>query len=215
MHTANRLRHSAKAAAKRLVMPLLETRFRHGIRPFAAPYSLHLGCGSHHLDGWVNIDFIESPAVDLWWNLGLPLPLPDASCRFIFHEHVLEHFELSRGLELLRECRRLLAPGGLLRVAMPSLDDMLEKCANGEWETHGSAHMPEVETRAEYLNILFRYWGHRWIYDHDELRRRLREAGFRDIADQELRQSTHMELRGIEYRDNSLLICEATKAGDG
>lgn len=119
---------------------------------------------------------------------------------------------LPRGIDLLRECHRVLAPGGVLRVAMPSLDDMLEKCANGEWKNHHGAHMPEVSTRAEYMNVMFRNWGHQWIYDYDELRRRLHEVGFRDIVAQHIQQSEHAELRGIENRDDSLLICEATRA---
>jgi len=54
--------------------------------------------------------------VDVWWNLGQPIPLPDGSCRYIFQEHVLEHFVLPRGLLLLNECHRLLGPGGVYRV---------------------------------------------------------------------------------------------------
>ena len=192
-------------------MPVLRARFRRDMSRFAKPYRLHLGCGSHRLPGWINIDFVRTPAVDVWWNLGQPVPLPGGSCRYIFHEHVLEHFELSRALFLLRECHRLLQPGGVLRVAMPSLDDMLANCATGNWRAARSTHMPEVETKAEYLNVNFRSWGHRWIYDRDELHRRLGEAGFRDIRDVEIGQSVEPALRGIEHRDDSLLICEAIK----
>jgi predicted SAM-dependent methyltransferase len=203
-----------RRAIKALALPPLRARFRRDIRLFTAPYRLHLGCGSYRLQGWVNIDFIHSPAVDVWWNLGWPIPLPDGSCRYIFHEHVLEHFELWRGLDLLRECHRLLQPGGVLRVAMPSLDHMLALCASGDWRTHRSPHMPETKTRAEFLNMNFRYWGHQWIYDREELNRRLREAGFRAIVDVERHRSDHLQLRGVEHREDSLLICEAIKTAE-
>ena len=212
MEALSNLSGRARKVVKALVMPVYRARFRHEMRVFRLPYKLHLGCGYHHLADWANIDFIRTPAANVWWNLGSPIPLPDSSCRYIFHEHVLEHFELSRGLNLLQECYRLLEPGGVLRVAMPSLDDMLENCETGKWRNTGSAHMPEVETRSEYLNVMFRHWGHRWIYDHDELQRRLHEVGFTDISNAELRESAHPELHGIEYRDDSLLICEAVKA---
>jgi len=162
----------------------------------------------------VNIDFIRASTVDVWWNLGQPIPLADGSCRFIFHEHVLEHFEITRGVNLVKECHRLLQLGGVLRVAMPSLDKMLANCANGNWRSVRSPHMPQVQTRAEYLNVMFRFWGHQWIYDREELHRRLREAGFLQILDTEIQRSAYLELRGIEHRDDSLLICEAVKTQD-
>lgn len=214
MATVSRSSVLPKRIIKSLAVPFLRARFKRGVRGFPAPYQLHLGCGSHHLDGWINIDFIRTPAVDLWWNIGWPVPLKDDSCQYIFHEHVLEHFELRRGLELLRECHRLLRPGGILRVAMPSLDHMLAQCASGEWRSHRSPHMPAVATRAEFLNVNFRHWGHQWIYDGEELHRRLREVGFEAIRDVERHQSECDALRGIEYRADSLLICEAVKTDD-
>ena len=45
----------------------------------------------------------------------------------------------------------------MVRVAMPSLDDMLAKCLNGEGKSYNSVHMPDVKTEAEYLNVMFRY----------------------------------------------------------
>ena len=200
-----------KSAAKPLVMPILALRFHRQIGDFTAPYKLHLGCGSHHLEGWVNIDFIRTPAVDVWWNLSQPLPLPNNTCKYIYHEHVLEHFEISKGLELLAECYRLLQNDGILRVAMPSLDVILANCANGEWRADTGAHMPKVETVGEYLNVIFRSWGHKWIYDKAELHRRLQQVGFREITDLQIQKSTIPELANIEHRKDSFLICEAKK----
>ena len=73
---------------------------------------------------------------------------------------------------------------------------------------------PEYEhiaTRAEMLNISFRYWDHQWLYDREELRRRLLEAGFADILDVELGTSDVPELCSRETRKDSLLICEARR----
>lgn len=200
-----------KEAIKVPVIGLLGIKFRRKMNRYPAPYSLHLGCGSNHLEDWVNIDFSDDANKDVWWNLGQKIPLGNESCQYIFHEHVLEHFPMDRALDLLRECYRLLQPGGVLRVAMPSLDQMLEDYNDGNWKNSDSVHMPEVSTRAEYLNVLFRYWGHEWIYDREELHRRLEEVGFTEIHDVEIQQSNHAKLAGIEYRQDSLLICEAIK----
>src|SRR5205814_992975 len=49
-------------------------------------------------------------------------PLPDASFDFVFSEHMLEHLSYEEGLACLRECRRVLRPGGRIRIATPSLE---------------------------------------------------------------------------------------------
>src|SRR5579864_5674354 len=93
----------------------------HVLEHFQAPYKLHLGCGTTPLDGWINIDVDPNLFhADLIWDLTQGLPFEDKSCALVHSEHVLEHFPLEAGINLLRECRRVLQPGGVLRVGMPS-----------------------------------------------------------------------------------------------
>jgi predicted SAM-dependent methyltransferase len=54
---------------------------------------LHLGCGEIRLDGWVNIDARDTPAVDAVCDLTeLSSVAPPQSCDAIYACHVLEHF---------------------------------------------------------------------------------------------------------------------------
>jgi predicted SAM-dependent methyltransferase len=204
----------ARAAGKQVLLRVWRRKFRQEITQYLSPYSLHLGCGDHRLHGWVNIDLVKHAGADIQWNVCEEFPLPSASCRSIFHEHLLEHFSVEEGLRMLKECHRLLMPGGVLRVAMPSLEVMLASCSDGSWKEKKSVHMPPVETRAEYLNIYFRRWGHKWIYDREELHRRLREAGFRTIRDCQRSVSTVPVLNDLECRPDSLLICECVREVD-
>ena len=55
--------------------------------------TLHYGCGSRILAGWLNIDGWASPGIDFVTDLRQPLPLADRSCRLIFSEHVFEHID--------------------------------------------------------------------------------------------------------------------------
>lgn len=185
------------------------------LKRFSKPYKLHLGCGSVKFNGWVNIDADSKLAtVDLVWDLSLGLPVDDASCEFIYCEHFLEHLTVEQGVSFLRECRRALAPEGVLRVAMPSLDYLIDKLCQGDWRDQDWLTWPEhrfIKTRAEMLNISFRWWGHQWLYDREELHRRLDEAGFRHISDVEWRESNISELRQRETRIDSKLICEAKR----
>ncbi|HQU43856.1 MAG TPA: methyltransferase domain-containing protein [Pirellulales bacterium] len=178
------------------------------------PLRLHFGCGANYLDGWVNLDSQRVPRVDIAWDLNDGLPLPDESCRLIYSEHVLEHFPVDRGLALLGECRRVLASDGMLRIAMPSLEHLVGKYVSSDWRDQDWLRLPQfgfIQTRAEMLNIAFRWWGHEWLYDREELHRRLREAGFDAVADLPWGESEIAELRGLETRADSRLICEARK----
>ena len=208
------LRHG-RSWLKDLDLKREQIRFRKRVRPFAPPYRLHLGCGTIRLKGWINID--QEPggsAADAVWDLRHALPLPDGSCRLIYSEHLLEHLRVDEGVALLRDCRRLLSEGGVLRCAMPSLDTLIEKSATGDWRQQDWLTWPEhsfIQTRAEMLNIAFRSWGHQWLYDREELHRRLREAEFSRLREVEWGKSDTADLQGLETRQDSHLICEAER----
>ncbi len=184
-------------------------------RRIAMPYRLHLGCGSIRFPGWINIDQYENPGVvDVTWDVTVPFPFPDGSCRLIYNEHLLEHLDVESGLRFLRECCRVLQPSGILRIAMPSLESAVEHYQAGSWRDQSWLCLPEnqlIHTRAEMLNVFFRAWGHQWIYDREELHRRLREAGFESWRDCPPGSSEEPEFCNRERRPDSLLICEALK----
>lgn len=194
---------------------LRRSRIRKKLRRFPLPYRLHLGCGRNRFEGWVNIDTDRSlDTVDLVWNLAHGLPVEDSSCGLIYHEHFIEHLSVEQGLFIFRECHRALRPGGVLRIATPSLDFIIERLCAGDWRNQDWLTWPEyrfIRTRAEMLNIVFRWWGHQWLYDREELRRRLGEAGFTRIRDCEWGKSDIPGLCDRETRADSLLICEVEK----
>lgn len=205
-----------KQTCARRASALRRLRAARTLKPFGRPLRLHLGCGPNYLPGWVNIDSNrELPRLDLCWNLDDGLPVADASCQRIYSEHVLEHLPIDRAVVLLRECHRALAPRGVMRVAMPSLENIVAKYASPDWKDQEWLKWPafqHIATRAEMINVSFRWWGHQWLYDREELRRRLAEAGFREIVDVDWGVSRHDGLSGLETRRDSLLIYEATRS---
>lgn len=185
------------------------------ISSFSRPYKVHVGCGKVRLEGWINLDGDKTlSAPDLIWGLSNGLPFEDDSCSFVYSEHVLEHLPVELGVRFLRECKRILEPGGVVRIAMPSLDMLIKMSCNGNWRAQDWLQWPEnqfIKSRAEMLNIVFRSWGHQWLYDREELHRRLGEAGFSSIKDVAYHESSIATLRNLETRKDSLLICEADK----
>jgi predicted O-linked N-acetylglucosamine transferase (SPINDLY family)/predicted SAM-dependent methyltransferase/GT2 family glycosyltransferase len=177
------------------------------------PFKLHIGCGHNIFPGWVNIDIeANSPGVDLICDIRNKLPFNDGSCSLIYNEHVLEHLTAEEGVFFLKECRRVLQPGGILRVAMPDLKDVVDNYNSENFRDPEWLQWPEyqfIQTRAEAINISFRWWEHKWLYDLEELNRRLSEAGYVDTKAMKWGESSIPELKARETRGESLLIVEA------
>lgn len=180
---------------------------------------LHIGCGTNYFDGWINIDNNSDNNIlrlDLNLDLRNPLPFKDDSVDFIFNEHFLEHLTVQEGLRAIMDFKRVLKPGGVLRIAMPDLVGVINLYTDKDAMKNSAEFFQKfglgfVKTRAEMINMNFRWWGHQWLYDWEELERRLQESGFTQIKQCQLRQSDNPELVNLETRNESTLIAEATK----
>lgn len=179
----------------------------------AKPYKLNIGCGNVRFHGWINIDIEQNyKTVDLVCDARQKLPFNDNSCDLIYNEHFLEHLTLEEGLFFLKECHRILKPEGILRIAMPSLEYVVQKYMSDDWRNQEWLNYPEyqfIKTRAEMLNIAMRWWGHQWLYDTEELHRRLTESGYINIQKFAWGKSNTPDLRNRETRVDSILICES------
>ncbi len=178
------------------------------------PLMLHIGCGQIHFPGWVHLDADKSlPHSDAVWQSDDGIPCETGACRFIYNEHFLEHLSVSQGLFFLRECRRVLMPTGVLRIGMPDMNEFIRQYWEKDWDQQPwlkKYGYTRIETGCEMVNTVFRDWGHLWVYDHEELHRRLAEAGFTTIRDMKPNQSDFPELQNRESRFETTLICEAS-----
>ncbi|HET9299275.1 MAG TPA: methyltransferase domain-containing protein [Candidatus Polarisedimenticolaceae bacterium] len=57
-----------------------------------------------------------------YFRKGDRLSFPDGSFHYVFSEHFLHHLFFDEAHALLRECFRILAPGGVLRTVVPDAD---------------------------------------------------------------------------------------------
>jgi predicted SAM-dependent methyltransferase len=169
-------RQSAKVYATKALSPLERRRARELGR--ATPLRLHLGSGGHELPGWVNVDLVGMGS-DLRWDLTSRLPFPDGSADAVFLEHVLEHFPLGTVLAMLAECRRLLAPAGIVRVGVPDFGRYAESYAGDR--VFLEECRPGRPTPLFALAEVALSHGHRSIWDAETLERVLTESGFVDV----------------------------------
>lgn len=178
---------------------------------------LNIGCGTDYKEGWINIDNNSDNNInrlDLNWDLRYSLPFADNSVDFIFNEHFIEHLTVEESQKSIKDFMRVLKPGGVMRIAMPDMEDVIELYNDPNWKkrpvikNHGLGF---VQTKAEMVNMSFSWWGHKWLYDWEELKRRLKEAGCTKMKRCSLRKSKFKELNNLESREGSLLIAEIIK----
>ena len=79
---------------------------------------LNLGCGAKKIDGFIGVDVLETPAVDVKHDLNVfPYPFADNAAEEIILDNVLEH--LDDVIKVMSELYRLAAPGALIRISVP------------------------------------------------------------------------------------------------
>lgn len=83
---------------------------------------LNIGCGPRIAPGWTNIDLVSAHPNVISHNILRPLPFEDQSFDVVYASHVLEHLTKAQGESLVREARRVLRVGGLLRLVVPDLE---------------------------------------------------------------------------------------------
>jgi predicted SAM-dependent methyltransferase len=168
---------------------------------------LHIGCGVHVLAGWLNTDFVRSRDV-LYLDATRPLPFGNAQFDYVYSEHMIEHITFAEGQRLLKECWRILKPGGRLRIATPDLMFLFGLCRDHkssvqsqyiEWSVQHFVPEAPVPSEAFVINNFFRDWGHRFIYNEDVLCDSMDAAGFVNILRCELNASDDAQLRNLEH----------------
>jgi len=168
---------------------------------------LQLGAGPNELAGWLNTDRDPETPHAFYLDATHRFPLPGRSFDYVFSEHQIEHLTYRRGLFMLRECFRVLRPGGRIRIATPDLatigglagselSDEQRRYVRWAIETF----VPEAprDLAAFAINNAFRNWGHRFLYDEPALHHALAETGFTDIRRYLMGESDDDALNGLE-----------------
>jgi predicted SAM-dependent methyltransferase len=191
---------------------------------------LHLGGGEHVQPGWLNTDLHDFRRKDavVYLDARRPFPLPEASFDFVFSEHMLEHLTYAEGRRCLRECFRVLRPGGRIRVATPSLEQLahLYDADTGDvqrryvrWALDSFVPEADAELPGFVLNNFMHAWGHRFVYDRQTLRHALEAEGFVDVEEQRVGESGEPALAGLErhlsaepeFNEYETLVLEARR----
>lgn len=86
--------------------------------------ALNLGCGQRFHPDWTNIDKVARPGVRVH-DLSQRMPFTAEEFDVVYLSHVLEHFSKTEGIDLLRECNRVCRRGGVIRIVVPDLEQII------------------------------------------------------------------------------------------
>lgn len=165
---------------------------------------LQIGAEGNFLKGWLNTDLEPDSSEVVFLDATKPFPFENNSFDFIFSEHMIEHISYHQGLFMLRECYRILKPGGKIRIATPSLETLLDlhkpKTSLQERYIKWLTDLPEVKCYSPCLviNKNVRSYGHEFIYDYVTLKNSMETVGFIDIRQAIPGESSDENLQGLE-----------------
>jgi SAM-dependent methyltransferase len=132
---------------------------------------------------------------------------------------VVEHVTYDEALSFFRECRRVLKPGGVVRIAVPSIEQVWRQ---GTAEYFGFVRSRGWAKSADArgaMAALLECHGHRAPWTASLLAVSLYLAGFETIVARDPGLSDHPELRGVEghgkvigdaFNAIETVICEAS-----
>ncbi len=174
---------------------------------------LNWGCGASGEPGWINSDQKEGPGIDLPCDIRDGLPLADDSVDYAVSIHAMPEVPYDGLVPVLRELRRVIKPGGVLRLALPDLIKGVEAYNRGD---RGYFLIPDGDAAslgAKLVTQLVWYGYVRTPFTAEFAEELLRKAGFARVTHCAYRQtaSRFPEITGLDNRENESLFVEGTK----
>lgn len=144
--------HGGECIGGRWQMQNLLKRFtRRPCRVQSARPLLNVGCGRRRHAAWVNADLVPDGPDVVPFDIRHGLPFMDRAFDAVYASHVLEHLSPRQAATFLREVRRVLRPGGVVRIVVPDLEGI----AREYLESLGRASRDSATDTDR--------WQHRWM----------------------------------------------------
>jgi predicted SAM-dependent methyltransferase len=201
---------------------------------------LQLGTGPNLLPGWLNTDLLPDTYPEhrhqiVFLDATKPFPLDSMTFDYVFSEHQIEHVTEPDARSMVKECFRILRPGGRVRIATPDLsailtlyEDPLDEAKRHYIDWVLGRFLPNVRAgnkRCYVINQMFMAYKHRFIYDQETLAAILTDAGFVDVVRREPGESEDPVLQGVEGHGRAIgdeevnrfetLVVEAVRPSEG
>jgi SAM-dependent methyltransferase len=185
-----------------------------------AMIKVHLGCGKRNIPGFVHVDLDDHSHIDHRHAIDRLPMFDDDAVDLIYACHALEYFDRERAKEVLAEWRRVLRPDGILRLAVPDFEALVQvyEQEGGLERILGPLYGRMEIDAPEGKEVLY----HKTVYDFSGLKSVLEGCGFERVRRYDWRATEHKDLDDFSQaytphmdKENGLLISlnvEADKA---
>jgi SAM-dependent methyltransferase len=192
---------------------------------------INIGSGLSGIPGWLNLD--NSPTITLsrvpvlnrllktpaWpsdvrrYDVRKGLHFPDGSVRYIYSSHTFEHFTPAEALAIAKECFRVLAPRGVLRIAVPDLEMIAREYLADSSPLAAQNFLSRLSLNHSFHDVIHPGSNHSQMFDGKSLVHLLQEAGFERPEVSSYGKSAIPEIDQIELevRRGESLYVEACK----
>jgi predicted SAM-dependent methyltransferase len=148
---------------------------------------LHLGCGKRDFGSdWVHIDGGDHPHLDSKDIVNLPYE--EDSVDLIYAAHVVEYFDREEIVELLDKWRKVLKPNGVLRLAVPDFQAMVQLYLEDDYPLE--SFLGPLYGRMPMGDVTIY---HKTTYDYASLSKLLKEVGFKSCRLYDWRDTEHAD----------------------
>ncbi len=166
---------------------------------------IQFGSSGNIMDGWLNLQEHDG-------DITKPLPFKNDSVDFILIEHVLEHVTPLQGFRFLKEARRILKVGGVIRVIVPDVHKIWVRCdpdylnfideSMDQWWAAANVGTPNhpCDDKIAVETILSCH-GHQSAYTEELLHTFIESAGL-DVIPAHYGKSMFTELDGVDFHWN-------------
>lgn len=139
---------------------------------------IHMCCGKRDFGpDWLHIDGEAFPHVSVVTDRLDILPFASECAELIYCSHAIEYFDREEIVPVLQEWRRILKPGGTLRLAVPDFEAMISlynDCIVDLKDILGPLYgKMKMGNKTIY---------HKTVYDFQSLDELLRKVGFKNIG---------------------------------
>ena len=176
---------------------------------------LNWGCGGHTAPGWINADVKEGGGIDLTCDVLKGLPLETGSVDYAVSIHALPEIHYNDQVPVLAELKRVLRPGGVLRLALPDLLKGVRAYERGDRDYFLVPDEHAKSMGAKLITQLIWYGYSRTLFTPEFVLELLGRAGFERAVECRYRQtaSSFPDIVELDNREPESLFVEAWKPG--
>lgn len=173
---------------------------------------LNWGCGDWVEPGWINSDMKEAQGV-LACDIRAGLPIESDSVDYAVSIHALPELPYTEQVIALGELRRVLKPGGTLRLGLPDLERAVDAYKRGDRDYFAVPDDEMASLGGKLVAQLVWFGYSRTLFVRDFIEELLLKVGFAEVYHVHFKEtrSRHREIIALDNREAESLFVEAVK----